>query len=48
MGNTCFSVVALQHLLLPITITGLLLVSRLKDNVESVFLIVFQILVRAD
>ena len=30
----CFSVVPLQHLLLPITITALLLVCRLKYNVD--------------
>ena len=48
MGNTCFSVVPFQHLLLPRTITALLLVSGLKDNVASVRLIMFQTLVRAD
>ena len=48
MGNTCFSVVPLQHLLLPITVTALSLVSGLKYNVASVYLIMFQNLVRAD
>ena len=47
MGNTCFSVVPLQHLLLPIAITALLLVSASKYNVDVSF-IMFQNLTRAD
>ena len=48
MGNTCFSVVPLQQLLLTIKISALLLVSGLKYNVASVCLIMFQNPVRAD
>ena len=47
MGNTCLSVVPLQHLLLAIVITALFLVSALKYNVDFCF-IMFQNLVRVD
>lgn len=47
MGNTCFSVVSLQHLSLPIIKTALLLVCRFKNN-KDMCLVKFQKLVIAD
>ena len=47
MGNTCSSVVPLQHLSVPIIMTALLIVSRSKYNVD-VCLVMLQKLVIAN